>query len=618
MHLRVSDHSHRAILGAICFLSLHILSPLAPSLLWGVDALSYGTWPWFILGSGVAVLVSIHISDKVLDRCRSIVVRLASPWIAPLILLLLALALPSALHFLGDGYLLIRELDSGAWDTLSRTDRAPLTFWMLTRLHHVALAMGNNAESVYRTVSVISGLGYAFLVPLVASRLSSDGRRQTCIVLSLLTAGYLQLFLGYVENYAPLYPGMLLLILSLVNSLTRQGPLWPAALTLGLLCALHFSTVTLFPGLLYAAYVRRSERGIQQSLSEIVLFPVSTLIILWLIDFDVISYLSEVRDHTLPLAVGAPKIAAYNIWSLLHIADIINVLLLTAPIAVIVLLTTPLRSLMRDDMSRMLSAICVGPLLFLIIANPEIGAFRDWDVLSMAALPLTVFAAYGWSAEPPTAYTKGWVIGAAALHTFLWIGTNASADLAEARYQAHLHHAPLSASAKVYGWETLGTVQRVRDDHEAAAISYGNALEADPNHYRLWLLQGNAYQQTGQTKKAKQAYLRVLQLRPETSEAHSNLGALYVLNGQYESAFEHLDKATRLTPGYAAAWMNRGVALANTGRTTDAIGNLKKAIELDSSYRNAYKNLSKLYATIGKQDSARYYGARAKNERSTP
>ena len=33
------------------------------------------------------------------------------------------------------------------------------------------------------------------------------------------------------------------------------------------------------------------------------------------------------------------------------------------------------------------------PLLFNAMANPEIGAFRDWDALSFPALPLSLWAA---------------------------------------------------------------------------------------------------------------------------------------------------------------------------------------------------------------------------------
>ena len=618
--MNFDDNDTRTAIAVSSFLGLHVIAAWAESgALWGVDFLRYAVWPWIVSAVGVGLVFTTSLSA--FSSVRRPLVRVAtSPRIAPFLLLLAALCLPSSRHVLGDGYLLIRELDAEAWETLTRTDRAPLTFWALIRVQRTLDALGGDAEMVYRTISIVSGVLYAGLSPLVASRLVDDRRRQSIITLSLLTGGYLQLFFGYAENYAPLYPGMLLLVLFLTKTLRRSQPLWPASLVLAVMCSLHFSAVFLFPSVLYAAYRAHRTHGFARPLLEVGLCPVLILLILWSIEFDFITYLAEARDHTLPLLDSTDGRSAYGFLSFLHFLDLLNACVLSAPAAILFLITTPVREYALDDTGALLLSLCLGPLLFVTIANPEIGAFRDWDVLALPALSLTALTAYTWSGRRPTSRSVGWVVGAAGLHLLLWIGINAHPASAETRYQTLLNDTPLSTHGQVYGWETLGTLQRGNGDDEGAVRSYSRALEANPNHHRLWLLLGNAYQKLNRLEAAESAYQKTLDIRPHTSEAHSNLGVILVLRGEYQRALEHLDRATELRPDYPEAWMNRGVALANQGETGDAIDSLRRAIELDSSYGNAYRNLAMLYVRIGRQDSAQIYNERALalTQRSAP
>ena len=201
----------KPILVAVFFLLTHVIAATTSTRsFWGVDFLKYASWSWGVFLIGFVILIVAGIRLHWLAHLARRIPWIASP-ITPLtVLLLVSIAYPSAVHLLGDGYLLIRELDAEAWEHLARMDRAPLTFWTLIRLHRILDWAGRDAEFVYRAVSVLSGLAYAVLSPVVAAAISEDRKRRTIISASLLTAGYVQLFCGYVENYAPLYPGMLL------------------------------------------------------------------------------------------------------------------------------------------------------------------------------------------------------------------------------------------------------------------------------------------------------------------------------------------------------------------------------------------------------------------------
>ena len=87
------------------------------------------------------------------------------------------------------------------------------------------------------------------------------------------------------------------------------------------------------------------------------------------------------------------------------------------------------------------------PLLFNAMTNPEIGAFRDWDVLAFPALPLSLWAAC------------------------------ALLRLEIARYEAVLAEGVLSKHGLAYGWETLAAYCRGNDRHEEALRAFAERLK---------------------------------------------------------------------------------------------------------------------------------------------
>ncbi len=592
------------------FLLLYPASALmGPGALWGVDALLHAAWAPVAFPVGILIILAAIGRPLHVKRAWESI-QAHSIWVYPTLVIVLSLVLPPAVHLLGDGYLLIRELDAEAWERLSRTDRAPLSFWLLVRLHRAILYVGGDAELTYRLVSTASGILYGILISPVARAISPTESSTGIVSGVLLTAGYLPLFLGYVENYAPLYPGMMCLVWLLARSVREGRDLVAAGILLGVLVTLHFTTASLIPGLLFAAWATRSRGWVRVS-AEVAICPVVMLALLHGIGFDFLEYTATLRSHTLPLTAEHGGLSAYSLLSAPHLLDVLNSVLLAYPIVLIVVLSGAVPSRLGDPLLRLLLTLSAGPTLFVLVANPEIGAFRDWDILSLPGLPLILLTALAWARHTPSQREATCAVGAAALHALLWCGMLADETAARNRFAALMENTPLSSHGRVYGWETLGTFFRDGGDHANAAEAYQDALEANPNHARLWLLLGNARLQEGRLKDARAAYRRSLALSPESSEAASNLGVVLVRLGEYHVAIEHLDRAVRLRPDYAEAWMNRGVAKANAGQLDEAITSIREAVRLDNDYVNAHRNLATLYARKGMQDSARHYQQKA-------
>ena len=137
----------------------------------------------------------------------------------------------------------------------------------------------------------------------------------------------------------------------------------------------------------------------------------------------------------------------------------------------------------------------VFPLFFTFLARAEIGVFRDWDIFSLPALPLTLWVATALiariRAREPLFHSAFLLCGSAAIHTLTWISLNAGAGAAEARF-VHLVDRLTGISA-VSGWLTLGEFHRRQNNTTAALQAYKRSIDADPTNPNRWFTVWNRY-----------------------------------------------------------------------------------------------------------------------------
>ena len=237
--------SRPAFIAAV-FLGLHIL-PLfwRPIPMWGVDFLVYLPLP--VRGIFILLCVLLFIPGfrrQIRARARAFPLVLwgegRRAWAGRCLLVLAALAtfiaLSSARHFLGDGYHLIKELDAGAW---KEPHRAPLTHTAIRALHLAGSSLWQTAENTYRVCSYVAGVLYVVLVLAIAGTFGKTKLQKSIVLTVLLSTGYMQLFFGYVENYALYMPGLLLYTLICLRTQEDRLPLYLPSFLLGMLLALH-------------------------------------------------------------------------------------------------------------------------------------------------------------------------------------------------------------------------------------------------------------------------------------------------------------------------------------------------------------------------------------------
>ena len=594
-HLRPLRRILQPAIVAAVFLALHILTVFwRPNPTWGTDFLFYMPAPVNVFFFLSVVLLFVPGFRR---KFRAIVCNLPfalwngnrRAWVTRSLMLILAVAafftLPSARHFLGDGYILIGKLETNTWPNVVR---APFSYTVIRTLHDVGGTLWTSAENTYRMYSAASGAIYVLLTFPVAATLGKNPLQKSVVIAFLFTAGFLQLFFGYVEHYALYMPFILLYILMGLRAQERRITLYAPALVLGLLLALHQAFAVFGPSLVYLAYhVYRSRREVVQTWKNVAVIvtalccvPLATALLLGLSGVGFEAYISRMGGRNfLPLFADPGMAAQYRMFSSSHILDFLNQQLLAAPAACMAVFLFRKYALRKQPF---LAVCAFVPLFSTLLANPEIGAFRDWDVMSLPALPLTLWAAaallQGIRDRDHLFHCAFVICGAAALHSTLWIGLNASAGAAEARF-VHLLD-KLKGGASVNGWLTMGKFHRRQGNAAAAHQAYWNSIDADPTNPNRWLTVGVVYRDMRQSAKAIEYFQKAVELQPDLPVPYMNLGAAHSDLGQFAKAIEYTGKAISIDPNMAAAHMNLGAIYRKIGLFDKSLKHLERAAAL--------------------------------------
>ena len=618
MNQPLHTNSRHTLIAAI-FLGLHVLPLIWPSIpLWGVDFLLYMSRP--IQGLFILLAVLLFIPGLRL-RIRSWMNALpfalwgqgSRVWITRTLAITLALAafvvLHSARHFLGDGYLLLQKLGA---DTFQDQSRAPLTFAFIRALHHAGRVLWETPENTYRIYSYASGVLYVLLSFPVASALGKNKQEVSVVLAVLLTTGYMQLFFGYVENYALYMPGLLLYLLLGVHTQKSRLHLYAPAIVLGVLLALHQAFAVFGPSLLFLAYrtwrkgqgTVSSWKNTSASVAALCCVPVSTAVMLALSGIGFEGYLDRMGGRNfLPLFAEPGLHSEYRMFSVEHLFDFLNQQMLTAPVACMVCVLIRKRDLPNQPF---LLIAAVFPLFFTFLARPEIGVFRDWDIFSLPALPLTLWVATALMARIRARerlfHCSFILCGSAAFHTLFWIGLNASAGTAEARF-VHLA-ARLTGVSAVNSWLTLGEFHRGQNNTAEALHAYKRSIDADPTNPNRWLTVGNICRDIGRSATAVEYYHKAVELQSELPIPYMNLGAAYSDMGEFGKAIEYTRKAIALEPELAAAHLNLSTIYRKTGKFDKAVQHLKKAAALRRNDAEVHEHLAAIYDDMGENEKA--------------
>ncbi len=144
----------------------------------------------------------------------------------------------------------------------------------------------------------------------------------------------------------------------------------------------------------------------------------------------------------------------------------------------------------------------------------------------------------------------------------------------------------------------LGVYQEAQGNLEAAAISYQNAININPNIPELQFNLGAMLHALNDSKGAISHYQEAIKLNPNFTEAFFNLGITYQRESNYELAIESYEKAISFQPGFYEAIGNIGTIKQLQGNLEEAVNFFKKSLTIFEDGRSHY-NLAGAYRNLG-------------------
>lgn len=162
--------------------------------------------------------------------------------------------------------------------------------------------------------------------------------------------------------------------------------------------------------------------------------------------------------------------------------------------------------------------------------------------------------------------------------------------------------APVAAGPGIAGNPRVaagpGVMERAGAAHPAAREPA--ALELTPEQWFERAIEIEA----SSPAQAIEAYQRVLERDPLSTEAHVNLGRLYHLAGERGRAEAHYRDAVRLAPGDPIPHFNLGVLMEEQGRKDEAVNAYLQALNRDAEFADAHCNLGLLLESMGRRHEA--------------
>lgn len=485
----------------------------------------------------------------------------SKPWQRAIIIVasgVLFCCLRQSVPLLGDGFLRVREISMGRLFSMTE----PLTTVIHGALYRISSGLHSNslaAQRSYVIISIISGLAMVFIYQLILSEWL--GKSFWSGMALLFGLGFNLIFFGYVESYALFMLFVLWFVWMGTVSLKNDKYLIQVLFVYSMLVSLHAKGIFLLPALIFLLAVSWSSvRGkFPLVLLSLLAIPALTAIGGWL-------FIPR-QNWTLSLK-EIPHQAFLSFWDGLwgyglfspgHWLDIINqyFLIMAAGLFMLLMFTAGKRKKTPGKEEIFLTIASAGGLAFVWLADPKLGAARDWDLFAWIGIPPMVLILYLLKKNTDAARHLP-VAGFLSVWLFLpWMLINAGQSLTVSRFLEILGSDKRSAS---YGYENLAIYYRNQGLDEKVEWIYEKGAKSDPANPRMLYNYGSALAFNGKTARAAEVFYRALEIDPTMADCWNNYGGALLKMGHYVQARQAAEKAVALDSTNRSAWYNLGIA----------------------------------------------------------
>ena len=504
-----------------------------------------------------------------------------APWFLPLLLVFYGIvlyALRCRTHLLGDGIVWLNALQSEE----GRPYSEPLAAALWKGFVAASGTLGLPADPrTYAVLPVLCGVASAALAWGIVQE-AADGRATRGVAWGLiLTAGFTQLYFGYIESYPIVSTAFLAVIWLTFRHARGADRPWLLGTAVSTAIGIHLVALTLVPAYATAVIQRPGPRAKKAALLALPLLLAPALLVA--AGTNPGNWVEPFRTATTGSATGAagPHLARpYAALSLAHASDVTQGFLLAIPVAALALIAA-LAGRIRDRTpgttlspgAWVLAAAALPGLVLAASLMLPVAPAQDWDLTAVLLLPAGVagcLVAARLTAGDARARAGVLMLSAAALLSFVLVNAGVRSSLG--RFAVLLGPgARVSPYGLGYGNSVLSEYYEDEGDF-APALEYARrALQAEPTNARFWLRSGTL---------------------------------LYKLE-RYDEAQVELEESIRRGTVRSGAYYNLALCYVRKGRMEDAVARFRTAVAMDSDRPDYRHNLGLALYLAGETDSAR-------------
>jgi Tfp pilus assembly protein PilF len=316
------------------------------------------------------------------------------------------------------------------------------------------------------------------------------------------------------------------------------------------------------------------------------------------------------RFAFLPFFTNRFTVEGYTLFSLKHIVDYFNLLLLLLPglpLVVAILFFLPLRRIFKQREYRYLLILVLSTLGAVFIFDPKLGMPRDWDLFSFSGVPLAVFGYFLILSKRKFMKSYMTVSLLSVVLAVLVLLPRATSQAVPETSLAHFKdYLRLDNEKNRTAYTILFDYYKSLGDFELAVKVKQERNETFPEV--LLIEEGIAQANQGNTLAALKLQRRALILNPVFTDAYAHLGATFAGLGQNDSALYYLEIARGLNPYDTSVLFNIGVTSIKIGHYKAGRQALSEAARVDPKIYQAYGQLLVLAVNIGEiEESVGYF-----------
>ena len=165
-----------------------------------------------------------------------------------------------------------------------------------------------------------------------------------------------------------------------------------------------------------------------------------------------------------------------------------------------------------------------------------------------------------------------------------------------------------------FAWKVLAVVLNLNGKLRESLVASQKCVQLEPQDSAAHNNLGNTLKVLRRLNEAEASYRKAITLKPDYAEAYSNLGSTLQELRKLNEAEASYRKAITLKPDFTEAHRNLGTTLQELGRLEEAMNSYTKAIELNPHSPWLIQNLTELFASYTPDEGFLHPVARVNEE----